>query len=549
MLMGLLACIVGIGTLSIHKLGETNENVVQLGTNWLPSVDVTHRIAALVAVTRIQEGSHILSTTDSEMQSIEKEMTDAAARLKSSLAAYDTLISSSEERANYTALVEAIEIYDGLHQRLLILSRVNKNEEAGVLFKSEMKSAFERAVSFSNKAVEINKAGGDGETARAAESFGQTKFIVWIAIALSILFALGATAFVVKRVSQPIAALARAMAELAEGNFDVALPGLGRKDEIGDIADAVEGFKIKAVEKATHEAEKQEAQRRAVEATRKTEMRLFADEFQKAVGGIVDAVSTASSQLEGAATLLTGTASSTQELSNAVAAASEQTSANVQSVAAASEQLSATVNEISRQVQESSTIASQAVSQAAKTNDRVTELSQSADRIGDVVGLINTIAGQTNLLALNATIEAARAGEAGKGFAVVAQEVKALASQTAKATSEIATQISSMQSVTSEAVNAIREITAIINRISEISGAIAAAVEEQGATTNEISRNVMEAAKGTAEVASNITEVSRGAGQTGSASSQVLSSAKALSGESQQLKSEVEKFLATVRAA
>ncbi len=549
MLMGLLACIVGIGTLSIYKLGETNENVVQLGTNWLPSVDVTHRIAELVAVARIQEGSHILSTAESEMQSLEKEMADAAAGLKSSLAAYDILVSSDEERANYTALVDAIEGYGALHQKLLDLSRVNRNDEAAVLFKGEMKRAFERVVSFSNKAVEINKSGGDGETTRAAEGFAQTKLIVGIAIALSILFALGATAFVVKRVSQPIAALARAMAELAEGHFDVVLPGLGRKDEIGDIAAAVEGFKIKAVEKATQEAELQETQRRAGEAARKTEMRRLADEFQKAVGGIVDAVSAASSQLEGAATSLTGTASSTQELSNAVAAASEQTSANVQGVAAASEQLSSTVTEISRQVQESTSIASAAVEQAAKTNDRVTELSRSADRIGDVIGLINTIAGQTNLLALNATIEAARAGDAGKGFAVVAQEVKALASQTAKATSEITTQIASMQSATSEAVGAIREITATINRISEISVAIAAAVEEQGATTNEISRNVVEAAKGTAEVASNITEVSRGAGETGSASSQVLSSAKALSGESQQLKSEVEKFLRTVRAA
>jgi methyl-accepting chemotaxis protein len=189
------------------------------------------------------------------------------------------------------------------------------------------------------------------------------------------------------------------------------------------------------------------------------------------------------------------------------------------------------------------------VQQAGKTNASVNELSQSAERIGDVIGLINTIASQTNLLALNATIEAARAGDAGKGFAVVAQEVKALAAQTAKATSEIGAQIAGMQTATQDAVNAIEEITSTINKMSEISGAIAAAVEEQGATTKEISRNVTEAAKGTSEVASNITEVSRGAGETGSASSQVLSSAKALSSESQHLKTEVEKFLATVRAA
>ena len=207
------------------------------------------------------------------------------------------------------------------------------------------------------------------------------------------------------------------------------------------------------------------------------------------------------------------------------------------------------MSEIGRQVGTSSAIANEAVKQADATNARVNELSLSADRIGDVIGLINNIAGQTNLLALNATIEAARAGDAGKGFAVVAQEVKALAAQTAKATSEIEAQIASMQSATREAVGAITEITETINQMSEISGAIAAAVEQQGLTTKEISRNVLQAARGTTEVASSISEVSRGASETGAASMEVLTSATSLSGESRNLKAEVEKFLASVRAA
>jgi len=221
----------------------------------------------------------------------------------------------------------------------------------------------------------------------------------------------------------------------------------------------------------------------------------------------------------------------------------------VQSVATASEELTGSVNEIARQVQESSKIAGEAVSQAQKTDARITQLSQAASRIGDVVKLITAIAEQTNLLALNATIEAARAGEAGKGFAVVASEVKALAAQTAKATDEIGTQIASMQSATQDSVAAIKEIGGPISRISEIAGAIAAAVEEQGAATQEIARNVGEAAKGTAQVASNITDVNRGAGETGSASTQVLASARSLPNESNNLKIEVEKFLTTVRAA
>ena len=218
-------------------------------------------------------------------------------------------------------------------------------------------------------------------------------------------------------------------------------------------------------------------------------------------------------------------------------------------VASAAEEMSASVTEISRQVHDSSRIAADAVKQAERTDVRINELLQAAGRIGDVVKLITAIAEQTNLLALNATIEAARAGEAGKGFAVVAQEVKQLASQTAKATDEIRVQISGMQSATQESVAAIKEIGETISRISQIATAVAAAVEEQGASTQEIARNIQEAAKGTAQVSGNITEVTRGASATGSASSQVLVSARSLSTESSQLKMKVAKFLATVRAA
>ncbi|MGH6742629.1 MAG: methyl-accepting chemotaxis protein, partial [Bradyrhizobium sp.] len=243
------------------------------------------------------------------------------------------------------------------------------------------------------------------------------------------------------------------------------------------------------------------------------------------------------------------TAERSQRLTTAVAAASEEASTNVQSVASATEELSSSVNEISRQVQESARIANEAVGQARGTTERVSELSKAASRIGDVVDLINTIAGQTNLLALNATIEAARAGEAGRGFAVVASEVKALAEQTAKATGEIGQQISGIQAATQDSVGAIKEISGTIEKLSEISSTIAAAIEEQGAATQEISRNVQQAAQGTQQVSSNVTEVQRGASETGSASSQVLSAAQTLSSDSNRLKLEVDKFLANVRAA
>ena len=367
---------------------------------------------------------------------------------------------------------------------------------------------------------------------------------------LGIILAVSMVAFFVGRsVSRPLSAMTKAMRELANGNFDVRLPGLGRKDEIGEMALAVDQFKVKAAERAAQEAEIKRTEEERAAAKRKAEMIQLAGLFEAAVGEIVNTVSSASSELEVAATSLTATAGHTQTLSGDAAAASEQASANVQSVAAATDELSSSVSEIARQVQQSSDIAREAVLQAEKTDSRISQLSQAAGRIGDVVELISAVAQQTNLLALNATIEAARAGEAGKGFAVVAQEVKALAAQTAKATEEIGTQIASMQAATQDSVAAIKDISSTINRISEISSSIAAAVEEQGGATEEISRNVQQAASGTTQVASNISQVNQGAAETGSASAQVLASARSLSGDGSRLKIEVEKFLATVRAA
>jgi methyl-accepting chemotaxis protein len=349
-------------------------------------------------------------------------------------------------------------------------------------------------------------------------------------------------------VAKPIRAIVDLLQKLAAGNFAVEVSGTDRKDEVGDVARTALVFKENGIAKIRMEAEQKEAELRSA-AQRKADMIKLADDFEGAVGEIIETVSSASTELEASAGTLTSTAERSQELSTVVAAASEEASTNVQAVASATEELSSSVNEISRQVQESARMASEAVGQARNTNDRVGELSKAASRIGDVVELINTIAGQTNLLALNATIEAARAGEAGRGFAVVASEVKALAEQTAKATGEIGQQIAGIQAATQDSVTAIREISGTIERLSEISSTIAAAVEEQGAATQEISRNVQQAAQGTQQVSSNIADVQRGATETGSASSQVLSAAQSLSGDSNRLKLEVGKFLNSVRAA
>jgi len=340
--------------------------------------------------------------------------------------------------------------------------------------------------------------------------------------------------------------LAGTMDKMRDGDYAVAIPHVDRADEIGVMARATDGFRENFVRVQARETERKNSE---AAAERTSLMAKLAGEFEAAIGKIVGAVSAASGELTGTAKTLTTTAESTQQLSTTVVSASEQASSNVQSVASATEEMASSIGEIGRQVQESSQIATQAVGQAAKTDDRITKLAQAASRIGDVTQLITSIAEQTNLLALNATIEAARAGEAGKGFAVVAQEVKQLASQTAKATSEISGQIAEMQAATHESVGAIKEIGATIARISEIATTIASAVEEQGAAMQEITRNVQQAAAGTSQVAGNISDVSAGAAKTGAASTQVLSAAQSLADQSGRLKAEVDRFLATVRAA
>jgi methyl-accepting chemotaxis protein len=349
--------------------------------------------------------------------------------------------------------------------------------------------------------------------------------------------------------SRPMIAMCKAMRELASGNFDVVLPGLGRKDEIGEMAGAVEEFKVQAVAKAERDAAASEAQNKESAAARRAELIRFADDFETAVGAIVSNVSASAVQLESAASTLTRTAETTQTLSSQVAGVSEQASSNMQSVATATEELSASVEEIGRQVRDSSRIAEAAVVQAKETDGRIGKLSHAAQQIGEVVKLITAIAEQTNLLALNATIEAARAGEAGRGFAVVASEVKSLASQTAKATDKISSHIAGMQGATVESVAAIKEIGATIGQISTIATSIASAVEEQGAATQEIACSVQNVAQGTQAAASDIGQVNRGAAETGSASEEVLNSAKTLSAESTRLRAELDRFMANIRAA
>ncbi|MDB5604165.1 MAG: chemotaxis protein [Bradyrhizobium sp.] len=510
------------------------------------------------------------NANDAELSAIEFGAKKAAAQFQAVTALANTFVINSDQAVATSALarlkfvetsLQAIsstdeKIVQGLKE---VTALVEEYRQSLVKLIENSKSIDELTIEMAESATAIMQGASVMKAdllsdqqrleAESDASIGETERLIVMLAAGGFLLG-GAWAFLLGRgISRPIAAMCKAMRELASGNFDVVLPGLGRKDELGEMAGAVEEFKMQAIAKAERDAAAHDAQNKASSAARRTELIRFADEFEAAVGAIVSNVSASAVQLESAAGTLTRTAETTQSLSSQVAGASEETSNSMQSVASATEELSTSVDEIGKRVRESSRIAEAAVLQAQQTDGRIGKLSRAAQQIGDVVKLITAIAEQTNLLALNATIEAARAGEAGRGFAVVAAEVKSLASQTAKATDEISSHISGMQGATQESVAAIKEIGGTIAQISNIASSIAGAVEQQSSATQEIARSVQNVAQGTNEAAANIMQVNRGATETGSASEEVLNSAKTLSTESTRLREELDRFMANIRAA
>jgi methyl-accepting chemotaxis protein len=546
----LLIAMTGMGLLAVRNMRSMNANTVDIATNWLPSVRVLGELRAGTITYRNVIREHMLSETLDEKLATEKVLqtvVDSNMKIRQN---YEPMIASPEERALYDEWARIWTDYKAGTQKVMELSRKAAGQlpkEAHDLNTSTVNKIGLQADEVLQKDINLNNNGAARASSDAADTYASSLMMLVVILGFAVIAGAAVSLFLVRDVSAGIASIVGPMQALGEGDLSAEVPHRGEKTEMGAMADALQIFKEALIaKKSADEAAGRDAEAK-IERGRRVDS--ITRQFEAMIGEIVNTVSAASSQLEASAGTLTSTASRSKELATTVAAASEEATSNVQSVASATEELSSSVTEISRQVQESARMAGDAVGQARSTTDRVSELSKAATRIGDVVELINTIAGQTNLLALNATIEAARAGEAGRGFAVVASEVKALAEQTSKATGEIGQQISGIQAATQDSVNAIKDISSTIERLSEISSAIAAAVEEQGAATQEISRNVQQAAHGTQQVSANISDVERGATETGSASSQVLSAAKALSGDSTRLKQEVSSFLSSVRAA
>jgi methyl-accepting chemotaxis protein len=547
-----------VGADVMVSIKTLNDGANTLYDDVMPGIQAAEEMNVAFGDLRIAGAEHLMASTDAEQDAAEKDVTAAGATFDEWAKKYEATLTGDAaaasdaadlagEKATLDKITGGFENYEQLNEKFLALSRASKDDEAGAMFRGEMKKIYDEVGTALDGLIDDNNGDADSVNDDNDATYASTWWTVAGLVGALILLAVGLIIFAMAGVVKPIQRVVLAMGDLAGGNKQAAIPYTDRHNELGSMAAAIQVFKDNMIEADRLRAEQEETKARA-EAERRRAMLDMADKFEAGVGGVVSAVTTAATELQKTAQTLSATAEETSRQSGVVSAAAEEMTQNVQTVAAATEELAASIHEISGQVTESTRIVGDAVAQADETNAKVQLLSAAAQKIGEVVTLINSIAGQTNLLALNATIEAARAGDAGKGFAVVASEVKNLATQTAKATDDIAEQVRAIQDSTDSSAQAIQGITQTIGRVSEIATTIASAVEEQGAATQEISRNVQQAATGSTEVSSNIAGVTEASQQTSAGSTQVLSAASELARNGTLLQQQVSDFLRQIRA-
>ena len=543
----ILVSVIALGVFSINRLGAVNFAANYVATNWLPAANDLGSLSQDFELYRSRQAQILLLPADQRPDKIVK-MKQTWQDLEADYKVYEPTVDSAEERALADTIKSGMAQYSDMSATLL--DKANAGDVAGAtaLYFGDMQSVVDtlRTAIHSDRQFQVvhgQKAATDGVNLGT-----QAGSLIVCALILTGLICLGIGLMLITTVSRPIHRMADVMRILAKGDTTVKVPNAGERSEIGEMAEAVDVFRKGMIRNLELEAETIAA-REMAETERKQTMLSLADQFENAVGGIVDMVSSAATEMQATASQLTASAQESAAQATSVSAAAEEAGTNVTSVAGAAEELGASVSEIGRQVEISRERSREAASEADATAGVVHQLSEAAGRITGIVDMISSIASQTNLLALNATIESARAGEAGKGFAVVASEVKALATQTGKATADINAQIGEIQSITRHTVAAIESITARIQAINESSTTISAAVEQQGAATHEIVQAVAQASIGTTEVTSNITGVARMAEETGAGAAQVLSASSELAQQAARLKTQVNAFLHQVRAA
>jgi methyl-accepting chemotaxis protein len=536
-----------IGAVAIHRIDTVRHEARELGQRWLPEVEAIGRLSEAALRYRMNQANAVMASDAEGRASAAQRGADSLSRLQANRGRLQDYVVSAEGKRFLEAFDSAWRGYRALDARIEALSSAGNAVESARLFNGDMLSAFNKVRDSITALLELAARSGTEAAERAEVTYASALWQTGGATLFALIIALFAAGWLNRDIAKPVVRMSGAMLQLARRDYGFNLPEAGRRDEIGGMARAVEEFRT-GLQQADLMAAAQ-ADEAAAKAARGERVDRLIRNFETEAAEVLRTVAAAATELNATAGEMASTAHDGVERATSVAAASEQASANVQTVAASAEELAASIAEVARQVASSADVARRAADDARQTDGAVQGLSEAARSIGDVVRLINDIAGQTNLLALNATIEAARAGEAGRGFAVVASEVKTLATQTAKATEQIGSQIAAMQGQTERAVSSIAGIVRTIEEMNSITTRVAAAAEEQSGATREIGRAVAEAASGTQDVSGHTAGVKEGAERTGAAAAQLRSASGDLAQRAEQLRGQVDTFLAGIRSA
>jgi methyl-accepting chemotaxis protein len=543
----LLLAFGGLGAFSVERMQSVNAAAAAISDRWLPAIQVLGQLESLMSELRLDVLNHVTSTDPARARRLEADMEQVQARLGAVRTTFAATITLPEERRLFEAVAQAQDLYTRQVPTIIGLSRDGQQAAAQTAVQQVLAPAGAEIATRMHALAEFGQQRAHAARAAAARAFEQGRLLILAGIGITLALGAAVAAVILGAIGRGITAIVVPMQRLAEGDLAADVPAIPDRTEMGRIAATLRVFKAALEEKQRADAAARQEEQAKVQ--RVQAIAALVKGFEEDTAEALSGVAAATTQLDAMSGSLTENARIGESRASAVAEAAELASASVQNVSAAAEQLGASIAEIARRVTDSATAAREAAEGARASDTAITGLSDSAQRIGDVVRLIADIAGQTNLLALNATIEAARAGEHGKGFAVVASEVKALAAQTAKATEQIGAQIATMQAETRGAVDAIRAITSTIGQVDNITVQVAAAAEEQASATQEIVRAVAEAATGTREVSRYTGELLQGATATGQAAAQVGASSGALTQRSVLLRQQVDRFLAGIRAA